>query len=772
MCSLPLARDLNLFVAHTMIGSVVSHYKILEKLGEGGMGEVYKATDLKLNRMTALKFLPAYFSKDEDAKQRFIHEAQNASSLDHPNICTIFEIDETRDSSNTAAGRLFIAMAFYDGVTLKQKIQQRSMSPSDVIDIAAQVASGLAKAHQRGIIHRDVKPENVMVTNDGIAKIVDFGLARFAGRTGITRPGITMGTLSYISPEQIQGKKVDHRTDIWSFGVLLYEMLTGELPFRGEIDQARIYSILNEAPEPLRIRVPEKVKKVLHRTLQKDPRDRYSSMEEVITDLKTLEVEGGHPRTEKPKTSIAVLPFKNMSEDRSQEYFCDGMAEELINALTAVQDLRVIARTSSFSFKRKQIDIREIGRKLNVEMILEGSIRKTENRLRITAQLINVSDGSHLWSGKFDRTLEDVLALQDEISLLIVDKLRIGLMADERSKMTSHGTDNLEAYNLYLLGRFNEAKHSRPCIERAIEYYRKAIDKDEKFLMPYFLIAANYGSLMAYYHSLSEHVARSAADVVERVQRIAPDSIPAHLALANYHLNFTRDWDTARMELEKLKELKPDNESVHQHLSIYYFYVGDFDKAILEAELGRKNDPLRVESIVRLGVCYLRARKTREARQQFLLVTELEPDFYLGYWLLGQTDVLDSHCERGIELLTKALALSNEDEYILADLVRAYALAGDKGNALQRLDRLISRNQAEQLHPYTFVSPYCALGRLDEAFQWMEKALEQRDPAFVNLFTAESLDTLRADPRFGKLLTKFGFEKYYRPINETPPLPG
>ncbi len=747
-----------------MVGSRVSHYTILEKLGGGGMGEVYKAEDLNLKRLAALKFLPAYFSKDEDAKQRFIQEAQNASSLDHPNICTIYEIDEAKNPANEATGRLFIAMAFYDGGTLKKRIHQRVMSPSEAIDTAIQIASGLAQAHQRGIIHRDVKPENVMLTNDGTAKIVDFGLARFAGTSGITRPGITMGTLSYVSPEQIQGRKVDHRTDIWSFGVLLYEMLSGELPFKGEIDQAIIYSILNEAPEPLRVPVPEQLKKVLHKTLQKNPHDRYNSMEEVSNDLRLVEAERGRISSEHAKTSIAVLPFKDMSEDRSQEYFCDGMAEELINALTAVKGLRVIARTSSFSFKRKHLDIRDIGRKLNVEMMLEGSIRKIENRLRITAQLINVSDGCHVWSGKFDRTLDDVLALQDEISLLIVDKLRIELMENEKDKLTSHGTDNLEAYHLYLFGRFYEAKHIRECLEKAIEYYNKAIAKDENFLMPYFHLVGCYGALIAYHHTFREDIATVAADAVERVRRVAPDSIPTHLTIAQYHLNITQDWKSAREEMETVQEKEPDNDTVHNYLSGYYLYVGDFDNAILESELGRRNDPLRVESIIRLGVSYLRARHSHEARQQFHLVTELEPDFYFGYWMLGQTYVLDSQFEMGIAMLTKALALSNDDEYVLADLVRAYALAGDKGHALESLDRLISKNQTEQLHPFTFISPYCALDRLDEAFQWMEKTLEQRDPAFVNLFTAESLDTLRADPRFMNLLKKFHFDKYYRQL--------
>lgn len=749
-----------------MIGKTISHYRILELLGEGGMGEVYRAEDIKLKRITALKFLPLSFSRDDEAKKRFIHEAQSASSLDHPNICTIYEIDQIKDLTHKAAGTLFIALAFYEGETLKQKIMQRSMSRKDIIGTALQVAKGLAEAHRHGIIHRDIKPENVIITRDGIAKILDFGLAKLTGRTDITGPEITMGTLSYISPELIQGRKIDQRTDIWSFGVMLYEMLTNELPFRGEIDQAVIYSILNEAPEPLKVTINEQLRKVIYRTLEKNPRDRYHSMSEVITDLQSAGKNKTSAETEKPRISIAVLPFNNMSEDETQEYFCDGMAEEIINALTAVKGLRVIARTSSFAFKGKRLDIREIGRKLNVEKIVEGSVRKSERRLRITAQLINVSDGCHIWSEKFDRTLEDVLSVQDEIALLIVDKLKIELLEDEKNKLTEHGTDNLEAYNLYLLGKFYANKNSKADLEKAIEFFSKAAERDKKFLMPYFLIVTGSGALIGYYQSVREEIIAKASEAVENAVRIDPDSIPTHLALASFHIHFSWDWEAARTELEKVRHIEPSNISMHRQFSIYYFYSADLQNAILEENLAQRDNPLEIECILRLGVYYLRARKSVEARQHFLMVIELEPEFYYGYWMLGQTYVLDSMYEKGIELLKKACELSNEDELVLADLGRAYSLAQRKKCANEILDRLKLRNKKEPLHPYTFTAMYCSLGQMDEAFLWMEKTLMERDPAFFNLFSAESLDNLRKDERFIMILKKYGFDKYYYTIKE------
>jgi serine/threonine protein kinase/Tfp pilus assembly protein PilF len=747
-----------------MEGKIVSHYKIIEKLGGGGMGEVYKAEDIKLKRIVALKFLPMYFSRDEEAKRRFMQEAQTASSLDHPNICTIYEIDETKDFPDKALGRLFIAMAYCEGETLKKKILPRLMNQSDVIELAIQVAKGLVKAHQQGIVHRDIKPANVMITNDGVAKIVDFGLARLASKSEITRPEVTMGTLSYISPEQIQGKQIDHRTDIWSFGVMLYEMLTGELPFRGEIDQAVIYSILNEAPEPFKVTISEQLKRVVQRSLEKNPEDRYQNMEEAIAELQEVEKETVQTQIKKPKPSIAVLPFKNMCEDSEQEYFCDGMAEEIINALTTVRELRVIARTSSFMFKKKDMDIREIGKKLNANMILEGSVRKSDGRLRITAQLINVLDGYHVWSDKFDRTLDDVLTIQDEISLSIVDKLKIRLLENEKKKLTLHGTDNLEAYNLYLLGRFYWAKNSKADLEKAIEYYYKAVEKDENYIMAYYGIVSSYSSLRLYGYSLEEDVIIRARDAAEKVVIIDPDSIATHLTLASFHLNFTWDWELARTELEKVRAKDPDNIYMHNLISGYYHLTGDVKNAILEEELSQEDDPLRIECIIRLGIYYLGAKRIVEARQQFLKVKEMEPDYFYVYWMLGQTYVLESKYNEGIDLLNKALLLSNEHAPILADLGRAYMLAGEKNKTDEIVEKLKLREKKENLHPFLFSVLYAALNQMDDAFRYLEKAIEESDPTILHILTVESIDNIRKDSRFIGVLKKMGLYKYYKQI--------
>jgi serine/threonine protein kinase len=410
-----------------MIGQTISHYKILEKLGGGGMGVVYKAEDTKLKRLVALKFLPPDLTRDDEAKERFVHEAQAASALDHPNICTIHEIGETEDR------QLFICMAYYEGETLKKKVSSNQLSVDSVIEIAIQIAQGLAKAHEKGIVHRDIKPANLFLTNDGILKILDFGLAKLAGVTRLTKSGTTLGTVAYMSPEQMQGEEVDHRTDIWALGVVMYEMLTGKLPFKGEYEQAVMYSILNEKPEPItttRLDVPADLEKIVNKCLEKKTSERYKLVEETLTDLKSLKKEIEFRTVKKwlirtkfllkkrlyfysgifalllsligigfyfqrdaeekgeavPSETfrIAVLPLVNISPDPQDEYFADGMTEELISTLSKISGLRVIARTSVMQYKGTNKSIAEIGHALKVGTILEGSVRKAANKLRIT----------------------------------------------------------------------------------------------------------------------------------------------------------------------------------------------------------------------------------------------------------------------------------------------------------------------------------------------------------------------------------------------------
>ncbi|MCZ6673012.1 MAG: protein kinase [Verrucomicrobia bacterium] len=402
-----------------MIGQTISHYRILEKLGEGGMGVVYKAQDTKLDRTVAIKFLPRQISASAQQRQRFTTEAKAAAALNHSNIATIYAIEQANDET-------FIVMEYVEGHELKEEIAQGSLPIEKAINIATQIAEGLHAAHKKGIVHRDIKSANIMLTESGGVKIMDFGLAKVRGGAQVTKVGTTVGTAAFMSPEQARGDEIDHRTDIWSFGVVLYEMLAGRLPFKSDYEQAVIYSILNEEPESvteLRHDVPEPLVETLEKALQKTRDARYQGAKDLLADLKKG---GAKPTSESTKKeqkkipSIAVLPFANMSADPEQEYFCDGMAEEIINALTCLENLHVAARTSSFYFKGEKVDIREVGEKLNVAHVLEGSVRKAGNRLRITAQLIKIADGYLLWSESYDRELKDVFDIQEEIAENIV----------------------------------------------------------------------------------------------------------------------------------------------------------------------------------------------------------------------------------------------------------------------------------------------------------------------------------------------------------------
>ncbi|MBL7135126.1 MAG: protein kinase, partial [Candidatus Marinimicrobia bacterium] len=420
-----------------MIGKTISHYKILEKLGEGGMGVVYKAEDTKLKRTVALKFLPPELTRDEEAKERFVHEAQAASALEHNNICNIHEIDETDDRQT------FIVMACYEGETLKHKIERGPFKLEESIDITIQIAEGLAKAHEQGIVHRDIKSANLYMTKDDVVKILDFGLAKLRGQTKLTKEGTTLGTAAYMSPEQTRGEDVDHRTDIWSLGVVLYEMLTGQLPFKGEYEQAVIYSILNEDPEPvkaLRTGIPMELERILNKALLKNAGERYQLVDKMLDNMrwlqKSLEIGIIEQRLTKIispyRYRIAVLPLTNIGPNPEDEYFADGMTEELISTLSKINELRVIARTSIMQYKNIAKSVAEIGRELKVGNVLEGSIRKAADKLRITVQLIDSQSQEYLWSQDYDREFKDIFTIQSDIAHRVADALRVQLMGGEQ----------------------------------------------------------------------------------------------------------------------------------------------------------------------------------------------------------------------------------------------------------------------------------------------------------------------------------------------------
>jgi serine/threonine protein kinase/Tfp pilus assembly protein PilF len=578
--------------------TLISHYRIIERVGEGGMGVVYKALDTKLNRTVALKFLPPRLLCNDEAKTRFEHEAKAASALNHPSIATIHEIDDVE-------GRCFISMEYLEGGSLRELLKDKELSMKEILDLALQIGEGLSAAHESGAVHRDLKPDNIMLTKRGLAKITDFGLAKLRGVTRLTREGTTLGTLQYMSPEQVQGKATDHRSDIFSFGTVLYEMVTGQLPFKGDNEAAVIHSILTWDPEPVgrsRSDLSGEIEGIIAKALAKQVDSRYQGAGDMLADLRrvrdTISAEkskaDAQPVEHRP--SIAVLPFTNLSADPDQEYFCDGMAEEIINALTHIEDLRVVARTSAFAFKGKSGDIREIGKQLEVESLLEGSVRKAGARVRITAQLVSVADGYHIWSEKFDREMEDIFDIQDEISLAIVDRLKVKLLGKNKAELTKRHTENLEAYQLYLKGRYFWNRRTKGALKKAVGYFKQAIEKDPAYAFAHFGLADAYEILYSYGHVPLKEAYPNAKKAVLRALELDDSLAGAHTSLAEIKKTFENDPEGAEQEFKRAIELNPGYATAHHWYSILLGETGRFKEALEEGERALELEPMRTYS--------------------------------------------------------------------------------------------------------------------------------------------------------------------------------
>jgi len=723
-----------------VIGKTISHYRIIEKLGEGGMGVVYKAEDLNLERPVALKFLSPRAMGTEEDQERFVHEAKAAASLNHPNICTIYEIAN-------ADGKTFIAMEYVEGENLRVRMESGPFSLDEALAITADIARGLAAAHERGIVHRDIKPANVVVTPNRVVKIMDFGLARVAGAAQLTQPGTTLGTVSYMSPEQARGDDIDGRTDIWSLGVVLYEMLTGRRPFIGDRDMAVIYSILNVDPKPpieLRPDMPETLEAILKKALTKDRNARYANALEFAGDVFAVKgaLETGAPATLampsagaplRTRPSVAVLPFANLSAEPEQEYFCDGMAEEIINSLAHLDRLRVVARTSSFAFKGKNEDIREMGRQLGVETLLEGSVRRAGNRLRVTTQLINVADGCHLWSERFDREMEDVFAIQDEISLAVTDALKLRLLGEEKKNVVKRHTENFKAYRAYLKGRYHWFIRSSSDIEKAIEYLKEAVALDQEYALAYAGLADCYGVLSMYRPVAPEEVYPKAKAAAMRALELDDSLAEAHAALCCIMDNYGWDWAGAEREIERAIALNPGYATAYQW----------------KAE-GRELDPLSLFMNARVGLAFYYARRYDEAKAILETTLEVDPSFAQARYFLSLVYSMEERYEEAIELLP--------EESFRAWVAILHAWNGDPDRAHEVMNDVLSRGSASYRWSSVRASFCFALGDIDGCFEWLEKAVEEKDSRLLNMIRSPKTDPLRDDPRFNAILEKMGLE--------------
>jgi TolB-like protein/Tfp pilus assembly protein PilF/predicted Ser/Thr protein kinase len=736
---------------------VGGRYKLLDAVGHGGMGVVFKAEDTKLRRTVALKFLPAEIAGDPEAKKRFLREAQAAAILDHPNICPVYEVDESE-------GEMFLTMAFIEGRSLKDRIAEGRLPLVEVLNIAVQAAEGLEAAHERGVVHRDVKPANIMISRDGQVRITDFGLASVEGGVDLTRPRTVLGTPGYMSPEQVRGEKTDGRTDVWSFGCTLFEMATGRLPFTGErADEVRD-GILNDAPpDPasLRADTPAGLAEVILTCLRKRPDDRFPDFECLLSALQGEGVRGPEAAGKRAPAagalpSVAVLPFADMSPAKDQDYFGEGLAEELIHALARVQGLRVVARTSAFALKGMKLDVREIGKTLGVGAVLEGSVRKAGSRLRVTAQLIDAATGMHMWSERFDREERDVFDIQDEISLAIVEHLKVALLRGEKAALGKRSTADTEAYNLYLKGLYFLARPNPESIWKALGFFHEALDRDPNFARAHAGVANVYGYLGTMNLAPQTEVFPKANAALKNALGLDPDLAEAHDIAAQVEFYFDWDWAAAEKSIGRALELNPSNTIARGMHGWMLLSRKRFEECLAEIDRALTIDPLMPLLYAWSIGLHAACGRNDEALEDFAKLRQIEPNLGLAYFHAAVAYYRKGLIDKAIETFLRGRELVIFPGWSEGMLILCHLEKGDRGKADELLRDMLEDRKKFPVSPVCLAWSVACLGDIDGAFEWLETAIKERDPlmAFIYVYTEFLVPELARDPRFTALLDR------------------
>ena len=784
-----------------MIGKILSHFRILEKVGEGGMGVVYRARDESLDRDVALKVLPAGSLAIEAGRKRFKKEALALSRLNHPNIETVHAF-ETQDGVD------FLVMELIPGMTLDEKLAAGPFPEKEVALLGAQLAEGLAAAHAAGVVHRDLKPGNLRLTPDGRLKILDFGLAKWlqpAGDLGTTeKPTETggAGTLPYMAPEQLRQEGIDPRSDIYAAGVVLYEMATGRRPFPQTSPPRLIEAILNAAPAAPRVvnpRIASNLETIILKALDKDPGRRYQTARELHVDLARLASPGlliaaprrsmkfGHwllllgggagtmllglalglnvgglrnrivkgfaPR---PIRSLAVLPLANLSGDPEQEYFADGITEELTTSLAQIRSLRVISRTSAMRFKDSRRPLSEIARKLNVEAIVEGSVRMSGDRVRVTAQLIDTATDRHLWARSYERGLRDVLSLQSEVAQNIAREINAKLTPQEQVRLATARAVRPEVYQTYLKGRYLLNKTTEDDLKKAILYFERTIEEQPELALGYAGLAETYVQLGTY-EFLPPEVAYPKAKAAATGALQRDDALPeAHVALANVMYSFDWDWEGVEREAKRAIELNPNYAWAHKTYGDYLAVMGRTEEAIAEYKRADDLDPLSVTINSSMDWCYYAARRYDEAIDQSRGMLEVDPNSDRAHAWLGLTYLQKKQFDEAIVEIQKAIAVSGGSTEHMASLGYAYALTGRREEAQRVIDQLNELAPTKYVAPIGIAYIYVGLGDTNQAFAWMERGYHERDGWINSLKVDPRLDPLRSDPRFHDLIARVG----------------